>query len=141
MSSSSSKAKLKREDTSSLIWTLLSRKSDTPSDEEVAYFREHPDQIDEVSSPVNLHRLFLSLGLLLGTILVGVSKFFEHTTVLAGLHEGLQAFIVDIVFEIGVALIGASIVTFMLSLVLNDQLVRVKKWKEALRKRIEETEH
>ncbi len=29
------------------------------TDEELSYFREHPDQIDEVTAPVNVHKLFL----------------------------------------------------------------------------------
>ena len=38
------------------------------TDEEVAYFRDHPDQIDEVTAPVAVHKLFLWAGALLGTL-------------------------------------------------------------------------
>ncbi|HIF00962.1 MAG TPA: hypothetical protein EYG03_03310 [Planctomycetes bacterium] len=43
------------------------------TDDEVVYFREHPDEIDEISAPLNIHKLFLWLGLLVGMVLVGVS--------------------------------------------------------------------
>ena len=47
---------------------LKSATSDV-SNEEVAYFRDHPDEIDEVTAPVAVHKLFLWAGALLGTLL------------------------------------------------------------------------
>jgi hypothetical protein len=44
------------------------------TDEEIDYFREHPDQIDEVTAPVNVHKLFLWWGALLGVALVALSN-------------------------------------------------------------------
>lgn len=39
---------------------LLFKKNDNEvTDEEVAYFRENPEQIEEVTAPVNLHKYFL----------------------------------------------------------------------------------
>ena len=43
------------------------------NEEEVTYFRNHPELIDEVTTPVNVHKLFLWVGALLGTLFVGLS--------------------------------------------------------------------
>ena len=114
--------------------------SDTPnvSKEEVAYFRDHPEEIDEFSSPTRLHQLFLLIGMTLGVLGVALSKLLSHSGVLDELHVGVAAFITDIVFEVGVALIGASIVTFMLVLVMNRQQKNALKWRDEIRKRIAE---
>ena len=32
------------------------------TDEEVAYFRDHPDEIDEITTEVNIHKFFLVEG-------------------------------------------------------------------------------
>lgn len=115
-------------------WT--SEETVTISQEEVDYFREHPDEIDDFSSPSHLHMLFLWLGLTLGVFGVGVSKVLAHSGVLTGVPEGVAEFLTDIVFEIGVSLIGAAIVTFMLSVVMNRQQQNALKWREAIRERI-----
>lgn len=119
-----------------LFWRFTSLDHREVSDEEVAYFRENPDQIDEVSSPLTLHKLFLWLGLAFGAVLVGVSKILTHSSFLEFAHTGVREFIVDIIFESGVALIGAAIVTFMISMSLNQQQARAKKWRKEIRKRI-----
>ncbi|MGB5399851.1 MAG: hypothetical protein WBO71_06515, partial [Thermoanaerobaculia bacterium] len=49
------------------------------SDDEVAYFRRHPDQIDEVTAPVNVHKRFLWAGALLGIAGVALSKMLEFS--------------------------------------------------------------
>ena len=38
---------------------FLKSSPDEVTDEELEYIRDHPDQIDEVTAPVNLHKLFL----------------------------------------------------------------------------------
>ena len=39
------------------------------TDEEVRYYSEHPDEIDEITAPVNVHKAFLWIGALLGHVL------------------------------------------------------------------------
>ena len=108
------------------------------TEEEVAYFRENPDEIDEFSAPLNVHKVFLVLGLLLGIVLVGVSKILKYSSLLADFSEGLREFFFDIVFEIGVALIGAAATAYLLGILLNKQQSNAKIWRAELRRRINE---
>jgi len=106
------------------------------TNEEVTYFRDHPELIDEVTAPVNVHKLFLWVGALVGTLFVGLSKTikFAHVTFFS---EGLIEFVVDIVFEIGVALIGAAVTAYILGILLNQQQENAARWRAEIRRRIE----
>lgn len=131
------KKPIKRLSVNELFLRVASLDHKEVSEEEVEYFRAHPDQIDQVSSPLRLHKLFLWAGMLIGALLVGISKLLDHSDLLDVAHPALEAFVVDIVFEIGVALIGAAIVTFMIGIALNQQQASAKRWRKAIRKRIE----
>ena len=109
------------------------------TDEELAYFREHPDQIDEVTAPVNVHKLFLWAGTVLGIICVAVSKVLKFQPLISGLSEGIREFTVDIVFETGVALIGAAVTAYILGILLDRQQENAAKWRAEIRRRLEET--
>lgn len=121
-------------------WLLDRILNETPrvTEEDVNYFRDHPEQIDEVSAPTNLHRIYLVLCLLSGALLVAVSKALAHLGLLSFAHPALQEFVIDMAFEIGVALIGAAIVTFVLVIVLNKQQRMARVWRRELRQRIRE---
>lgn len=105
--------------------------------EELSYFREHPDQIDEVTAPVNVHKLFLWWGALLGIALVALSKYLKFSIVYM-LSETLREFTVDVVFEIGVALIGAAVTAYILGILLNQQQEKASLWRAEIRKKISE---
>ena len=107
------------------------------TDEEVAYFRDHPDQIDEVTAPVAVHKLFLWAGALLGALFVGVSKVFKFSQ-LAMVSEGVREFVIDMVFETGVALIGAAVTAYILGILLNQQQDNAANWRVEIRRRISE---
>ncbi len=127
-----------KEDRDVLILKLSLGSSTEVTDEEVAYFREQPDQIEEVTAPINIHKLFLWGGALLGTAFVGISKALNYSRMLAFLSEGVREFVVDIVFEIGVALIGAAITAYILGILLNNQQENAAKWRAEIRRRIDE---
>ena len=110
------------------------------TDEELSYFREHPDQIDEVTAPVNVHKLFLWAGTVLGIICVAVSKVLKFQPLISGLSEGIREFTVDIVFETGVALIGAAVTAYILGILLDRQQENAAKWRAEIRRRLEETD-
>jgi len=107
------------------------------TDEEVAYFRGHPDEIDEVTAPVAVHKLFLWAGALLGTLLVGVAKVIKFSQ-FAMLSEGVSEFVIDMVFETGVALIGAAVTAYILGILLNQQQDNAANWRVEIRRRISE---
>ena len=106
------------------------------TDEEVAYFRDHPDQVDEVTAPVVVHQLFLWVGALLGTACVGLSKAFKFSQTII-LSEGFLEFVVDIVFESGAALIGAAVTAYILGILLNQQQDNAATWRAEIRRRLE----
>jgi hypothetical protein len=91
--------------------------------------------IDEVTAPVNVHKLFLWVGALLGIVLVGLSKWIKFTrhTFFA---ESTIEFGVDIVFEIGVALIGAAVTAYILGILLNRQQENAAHWRAEIRRKI-----
>jgi hypothetical protein len=109
------------------------------TDEEVAYFRDHPDQIDEVTAPVAVHKLYLWVGALLGILFVGVSKVIKFSQ-LAMVSEGVREFVIDMVFEIGVALIGAAVTAYILGILLNQQQDKAATWRAEIRRTIAELE-
>lgn len=108
--------------------------------EEVEYFRHRPDELDEVSAPVTVHLLFLWLGSLLGLALVGLSKLLKFSDVLSPFSDGTAEFVIDVVFEIGVALIGAAVTAYVLGILLNQQQRSVGSWRNEVRRRIEESD-
>ena len=104
-------------------------------EEEVAYFREHPEQIDEVTAPVNIHKLFLWAGALLGAFFVALSKLLVHSEVLIQ-HLVVREYVIDIVFESGVALIGAAITAYILGILLDKQQKNAAHWRSEIRRRL-----
>jgi hypothetical protein len=114
---------------------FLKRAPDQVTDEEIAYFRDHPDEIEEVTAPVNVHKLFLWAGALLGAACVGISKVLKFSQLVL-LSEGVREYVVDIVFESGVALIGAAVTAYLLGILLNQQQDNAAAWRSEIRRRI-----
>lgn len=108
------------------------------TDDEVDYFSKNPAEIDEYSAPLNIHKLFLIYGAILGIALVWLSKLFKCFGLLAALHIFWQELIVDLVYESGVALIGSALAAFLLGILLNQQQKNAKIWRAELRMRINE---
>ena len=107
------------------------------TEEEVDYFRQNPELIDQVTAPVNVHKWFLWGGTILGVVLVGLSKILKFNPILDDLSEGMREFGIDIVFEIGVALIGAAVTAYILGILLNKQQDNAATWRAELRRRID----
>ena len=122
------------------IKLFLKTSPDQVTDEELNYFRGHPEQIDEVTAPVNIHKLFLWAGTLLGVVLVGLSKILKFQPVLDNLSEGMREFGVDIIFEIGVALIGAAVTAYILGILLDKQQENAARWRAEIRRRLKESD-
>lgn len=127
-----------REENRMFLKLLLKTDETQITDEEVAYFRENPDQIDEVTAPVNLHKYFLWVGTLIGFVLVVIAKYFSFSGVLDTWNAGVKDFTIDIMFEMGVALIGAALTAYLLGILLNKQQENAAKWRTELRHRIDE---
>ncbi|EPH35797.1 hypothetical protein L293_0390 [Acinetobacter gyllenbergii CIP 110306 = MTCC 11365] len=103
------------------------------------YYREYPDQIDEVTAPISIHKFFLWAGALLGIAIVAIAKFLKYSGTLSFLSEGIFEFVIDIIYESGIALIGAAVTAYMLGVVLNKQQDNAAKWREEIRRRIKDS--
>ena len=114
---------------------LLNTSVDVTEDE-VTYFREHPDEIDEFTAPVNIRKRFLWIGTLLGAGLVAISKGLKYGVLDEYLSEAASEFVVDIIFEAGVALIGAAVTAYLLEILLNTQQENAAKWRDGIRHEI-----
>ena len=115
---------------------FLKSSPDEVTEEEVAYFRDHPDEIDEWTKPVNVHKMFLWAGALVGIACVALSKVLKFQPVIASMSEGLREFAIDIVFESGVALIGAAVTAYILGILLNRQQENATRWRGEVRRAI-----
>ena len=118
-----------------IIKSFLKSNPSEVTDEEVTYFRDHPDQIDEISAAVNVHKRFLWIGALLGMACVGLSKWVKFSLT-DFLSEAYLEYTVDIIFEIGVALIGAAVTAYILGILLNQQQDNAATWRSEIRHRI-----
>ncbi len=74
-------------------------------------------------------------------------KFFEqpqNTNKFSGtldfLSEGVLEFVIDIIYETGIALIGAAVTAYVLGVLLNKQQENATKWREEIRRKINESE-
>ena len=54
------------------------------------------------------------------------------------MSEGYRAFVIDIVFEVGVALIGAAVTAYILGILLDQQQENAAKWRAEIRRRLAE---
>ena len=127
-------------DQDKLFIKLLFKSNSEVTDEEIEYYRKYPDQIDQVTAPLNIHKIFLWAGALLGVVVVAVAKFLKFSGSLDFLSEGVLEFVIDIIYETGIALIGAAVTDYMLGVLLNKQQENATKWREEIRRRIKESE-
>ncbi|EHU1604055.1 hypothetical protein ACIN5162_2025 [Acinetobacter baumannii OIFC0162] len=127
-------------DQDKLFIKLLFKSTSEVTDEEIEYYRKYPDQIDQVTAPLNIHKIFLWAGALLGVIVVAIAKFLKFSGSLDFLSEGVLEFVIDIIYETGIALIGAAVTAYMLGVLLNKQQENATKWREEIRRRVKESE-
>lgn len=127
-------------DQDTLFIKLLFKSTSEVTDEEIEYYRKYPDQIDQVTAPLNIHKIFLWVGALLGVVIVAIAKFLKFSGSLDFLSEGMLEFVIDIIYETGIALIGAAVTAYMLGVLLNKQQENATKWREEVRRRIKDGE-
>ncbi len=127
-------------DQDTLFIKLLFKSSSKVTKEEIEYYRKYPDQIDQVTAPINIHKIFLWTGALLGILVVAIAKFLKFSGMLTFLSEGVLEFVIDIIYESGIALIGAAVTAYLLGVLLNKQQENALKWREEIRRRIQESE-
>lgn len=127
-------------DQDKLFIKLLFKSSSEVTEDEVEYYRKYPDQIDQVTAPINIHKVFLWTGAFLGIVVVAIAKFFKFSGTLDFLSEGVLEFVIDIIYETGIALIGAAVTAYVLGVLLNKQQENATKWREEIRRKINDSE-
>ncbi|MDO7229076.1 hypothetical protein [Acinetobacter nosocomialis] len=127
-------------DQDKLFIKLLFKSSAEVTEDEVEYYRKYPDQIDQVTAPINIHKVFLWTGAFLGIVVVAIAKFLKFSGTLDFLSEGVLEFVIDIIYETGIALIGAAVTAYVLGVLLNKQQENATKWREEIRRKINESE-
>ncbi|AZC08673.1 MULTISPECIES: hypothetical protein [Acinetobacter] len=127
-------------DQDKLFIKLLFKSSSEVTEDEVEYYRKYPDQIDQVTAPINIHKVFLWTGAFLGIVVVAIAKFLKFSGTLDFLSEGVLEFVIDIIYETGIALIGAAVTAYVLGVLLNKQQENATKWREEIRRKINESE-
>ena len=125
-------------DRNSLFLQMLTNEKVEISDEAMAYFRQYPDEIDEVTAPTRVHRLFLWLGTALGILAVAISRLLAALPLEQLVGESVEAFLESIIYECGVALISAAITAFFMGVLLNTQQRRAKEFRKEIRRRLRE---
>ena len=82
-----------------ILRMLTSEKVDIP-EEMMAYFREHPEEVDEVTASTRVHKFVLWVGMSAGLLSVAGSKILAALPLDRHLSPGIESFVADFVVEI-----------------------------------------
>ena len=105
------------------------------TDELVAYYRQNPDEIEKIENEGRVHRLVLPIGFTAGLILVFFSKiigFYDWFGEALFFNE----VVVDLLFELGVAIWGGVVTTAFLEVIENREKKAYERYRRALLLRI-----
>ena len=103
-----SKNKDREADREALFFEILTSGKIEVSDDALAYFRKHPEEVDEVTAATRVHMFFLWVGLGVGVLAVAMSKILSQLPLEDYIGTSFEEFLVDLVFEGGVAQIEAA---------------------------------
>ncbi len=104
--------------------------------EEVDYYRQNPEKIEEITKQGRSHRSILPVGFMIGFTLVFASKiigFFDPF----GSELFLNEIVVDMTFELGVAVWGGVMTTFILEVIENREAAAIQRYKNEILRRIQ----
>ena len=104
-----------------LILQNLGRKRVVITPDEVEFFRAHPEELEKMTSSLRAKKVYLLFAALVGLVLVALSVILSYHPLLLGMDTLLHTFIIDLTFEGGVSLWGASITVYLLEIVLDYQ--------------------
>ena len=102
----------------------------------VNYYRQNPEKIDEIEKEGRVHRLVLPVGFVVGLILVFASKIIRFLN-LFGDALFFNEVIVDLAFELGVAIWGGVVTTAFLEIIENRERKANQRFREEIVRRIE----
>ena len=106
------------------------------SEEDLQYYREHPEEIHELLSRETVRRQMATWIALLAVVLVTASKLMAY-----GFKDTFGSFVVevvvDLVFEMGAALMGAVATLIFIEMAQAEQYKENKRLYRACRARLE----
>lgn len=115
---------------SQIVDDLLTKRKHKLDDEDVRYFRDNPDKLDLIDNRETFNTWGLLRALVLAIIFVAGSKALAEVYADA-IEQFLNDVVVDLVFEMGAALIGA------VATVMFIEHQKSKQFRENLRLRFE----
>ena len=114
------------------IWTGANKV--TP--EVIAYYREHPDQLDLIVDKEHFHKKFLYFFFVLGLILTIGSRILG----VVFKDEYLHSLLFDVMSELGIAIFGGAVTAYFIEFLKNKQFQQNIEYREKIRQAIEELE-
>ena len=101
----------------------------------IDFYRQHPDQIDEIEKEGKVHRLVLPVGFIVGLILVFASKLVRFWN-LFGDALFFNEVVVDLAFELGVAIWGGVVTAAFLEVIENRERKANQRYRAEIVRRI-----
>jgi hypothetical protein len=112
---------------------------DKISKEELAFFRKHPELVQTLGSKKTIYKTVLVVVFVTGFFLVAISKILKFGFADAA-NQKLVEFIVDLIFELGVALWGGVATTVLLQDLVKRQYSEGRRYQQEIMKQLEKAE-
>ena len=113
----------------------MSNSSVKISEQELAFYRKHPELLESVGDKATIHRVMLLLVFVVGFLFVVVSKALKYGFAGSEL-PWLVELTVDLVFELGIALWGGVATTVLLQDLIKRQYRDGKRYQHAIMSRL-----
>ncbi|MGC1503809.1 MAG: hypothetical protein ACRBB0_05460 [Pelagimonas sp.] len=123
----------------SLREMVLLTQLDDLDDDDVRYFSENPDRLDLITNRETLKLKSLWVALALAMVFVAGSKFIAETYA-DQMSQFLNNVVVDLVFEMGAALIGSVATVIFIEFQQKRQFEENLTLRSAIEKRIRQLE-
>jgi hypothetical protein len=104
---------------------------------EVEFFRDHPLELDRLTSTVATKKVFLVLAFILGFILVTAGILIRSVRIIRS-TELFNEITANLLTECGFALWGAAITVYLLEIVLHRQEILNRQYRIKVQDRIRE---
>lgn len=109
------------------------------SEQELAFYRKHPELLESLGDKATIHRVMLLLVFVVGFLFVVVSKAVKYGFAGSEL-SWLVELTVDLVFELGIALWGGVATTVLLQDLIKRQYRDGKRYQHAIMRRLADGE-
>ena len=101
------------------------------SEEELEFYHKHPELISAIGSKKTIYWSVLISVFVTGFVLVAISKGIKFSYVDA-VNAGLVEFVVDLIFELGVALWGGVATTVLLQNFVQHQYKEGRQYQQQI---------